>query len=151
MSTFDPVAAFRKAAGSSASKRNPKLPLGHHLLEVEGLTLMPSNNPKHPHAIWFITELRVLESTSEAAPIGSTRSWLTDVDDEVGASNCKRFVLALGDSITEEEASDPTVLAALVADDQPAAGCKLRCTVEKRTSQGGNEYTHFGWEAVVTA
>lgn len=115
---------------------------GEFVFAVERLLLRPSSRDQR---VFFIAELKVVESSRDDTPVGSTRSEIIDVSRaETGPSNVKRFALALGPDLTDDDVTKED-LAALVSDEQPAAGVKLRCEAWMITTRKGNPFTKKRW------
>ena len=115
---------------------------GDFVFEVERLILKPSDRDSR---VFFIAELKTVESSREDTPVGSTRSEIIDLSrKETGPSNVKAFALALGPDLSEDDINKED-LAALVSDDQPAAGVKVKCEAWMITTRKGNPFTKKRW------
>ena len=129
-------------------QRNPYLIEGDYLLEVEKIQLKKARDRR----VFYLVEAKILESNNAERPIGMTVSWMTDVDQDMGPINIKRFLAAcIGIDPNSEEANTQVTSAAAklsVSDEQPLTGEKVYVSVVATTTKSGKPFSEHRWQPV---
>lgn len=116
---------------------------------VEAQKVVAKENRKHEPI--FIVEFKLLESTNENHPVGSSRSWLVKKNSDGGLGDIKAFV-----AVTEGlEPNDPRVKEVvteekceeLVNDDGAIKGMKFRLNTSTKPQKGDKtkNFTKHYW------
>jgi hypothetical protein len=88
---------------------------------------------------FFVAELAVLESNNPERPVGSSCSYMVTLDKEPALGNIRHFcAVACGSDI--EEVGEAEV-EAIVAENNPLAGVKIRCSAVNITTKKGQPFT----------
>lgn len=140
--SFNALDIFADVEKATAYGSSQYIEPGEHLFEVQRLILKPSDRDSR---VFFIAELKTINSTRDDQPEGATRSEIIDLSKkETGPGNVKAFAMALGPDISEGDITKED-LAALVSDEQPAAGVKVKCEAWMITTRKGNPFTKKRW------
>lgn len=97
---------------------------------------------------FFVAEFKILESDCEKRRPGTTVSWMVMLDKwvETGLANIKGFVCALMN--IPEEAVDEAGIEAMVSDEQPCKGMKVRASATMIKTRGkGTDFTKVVFSA----
>lgn len=129
-------------------QRNPYLTDGNYLLQIKGCTLKKARTKRN----FYLVEFTILESDNEERPAGMTVTWMTDVDNDMGPINIKRFLAAAAgiDPNSEEANKEITSKVAMlsVSSDQPLAGAQIYVNVQTVTTKAGSNFSEHRWQPV---
>ena len=129
-------------------QRNPYLVDGNYLLEIDKVQLKKARDKR----TYYLVEAKILESDNNERPIGMMVTWMTDVDNDMGPINIKRFLAAVcGIDPNSEEANTQVTSASArlsVSDEQPLTGEKVYVSVVTITTRAGSTFSEHRWTPV---
>lgn len=93
---------------------------------------------------FFLSELRVLQSSNPERPVGSLCTWFVGIMPDTGAlGNIKRF-LAIANDVEDADVDDAGAEMA-VSDTNPLAGTLLRADAVNVKTRAGGDFTRVSW------
>lgn len=118
------------------SEKLPPIRPGRYLLEVKRLKMFNARDKRR----FFLADLQVLESSgANANEVGSLASWMVKMGTDLSLGNVKGFAAAL---LGEPEAKISTENCnELVAEDNPAAGERVRADAFIIQTKAGKDFT----------
>jgi len=158
-----------KVDPTAGGARGPKIKVeGKHLVEITGVHLIESKNPKTRGKVFYVVNFKVLETTAGQEEIGKDRviigkeyTWSNDTTNEFfGLSNTKQFVAAAAgldpESQDAQDLGDDDILESLGYDlekrnddpgPSPLIGERAVVETERRETQSGFDFTVHEWSA----
>jgi hypothetical protein len=134
---------FGEVEKASASSGAQYVQPGQHVFEIDKLLLKESDRDNR---VFFIAEMKVVESSREDTEEGATRSWIVDMTrKETGPSNVKAFAMSLAADLEEEDITKED-LTRLVGNSQPAQGVRINCEAWHTETKKGNLFTKTKWD-----
>lgn len=130
-----------KGIGKVEVKRSAEyFPEGTFTVEVNRV----KEHTKQTGQRYFIVEFNVLESTAPELPAGSAAQFMeTFKYMEKGLARVKQFILAASGADASPDEVTEQVCEAVVGEDQPLAGKKIRVVTRKNKSGKFTEHTFY--------
>lgn len=138
---------FDNADPSNVGGRNPKITTaGEFVVEVEECRCVES---KQYNAVYYVAELKVIESNTDNVAEGSKHSWVHNMLEKFfGASNTKQFIAAAaGLDVASEEAKaiGRSEVEESWGEDQPLKGVQLNLKTFPKTTKSGRDIVVHEW------
>lgn len=139
----DPFAGIDGA--DTTGQRNPYLLQGQYILRVQRVSHLRSRDGK----LFFLTELEIVASDNPERPEGLVVTWMTNMLQDMGPINSKRFLAAvLGyDPEGDEANTEITAQVARVAcsETNPLKGRQVRAQADNVKTRAGTDFLAVKW------
>jgi hypothetical protein len=121
----------------AAMTQTPRL--GEGDFELECIELRAFKSKKPPFAPFFVGDFKVLSTTNDAHPIGSSASWLVNMTHSPALGNIKQFAVSMVPDLTEDEVTEEA-MEAMLGEDQPCKGLKVGASCQVVKTKAGYDF-----------